>query len=294
MLRLRLLYGFLMAGLIAGLVACDHFLQEADITSASPGFLIIVLTVGILAGLEFYDLAHRNGARPFVPLGLVLIAACVIAAWWVGWNTSPAFRGRPLTDWQASLLIFAVAVGIGSVFLAQGLRGESQGATFNISATLLGVLYLGVLGGFLMLFRFAVVHSWNVFVFLTIVKWTDIGAYFAGRTMGRHKLICWLSPGKTWEGSLGGLALSTLVAVVFGLFHEPLGWLPVLESVVFAIPVAFIGQLGDLAKSLLKRDAGVKDSSSVIPGFGGVLDVIDSPLMAAPFAYILWILLRAG
>jgi phosphatidate cytidylyltransferase len=293
MLKLRLLFGLMMAFAVLGIMWLDHRLAETGTTTASPGFLILGLIAGGLGSWEFYALAKRVGARPFAVLGTFLICGCWLAAWWVGWSTTapPYGRGEQFTALAGAMLAFSVALGIALVFLAQGLRGETHGATLNIATTLLGVLYLGVLGGFVMLLRFAVGPVWNLVIFLAIVKWTDIGAYFVGRAFGKHKLIYWLSPGKTWEGTAGGLAMACLLAVGFGLLHEPLHWLPVGASVAFALPVSAVGQLGDLAKSLLKRDAGVKDSSSAIPGFGGVLDVIDSPLMAAPVAYVLWTVL---
>jgi len=175
-------------------------------------------------------------------------------------------------------------------------------------------------------------HSpWEVLGVLLITKSCDIGAYFAGRYLGRRKLVPWLSPGKTWEGLVGGVLLAVVAAVGFAAMSQhtniatvyrtapapaeselyrvdgpnveatpaepaaaqrvsvhryPIGW-AVIAGVVFAL----VGQLGDLTMSLFKRDAGVKDSGATIPGFGGVLDVVDSPLLVAPVAY--WLLSAA-
>jgi phosphatidate cytidylyltransferase len=140
-------------------------------------------------------------------------------------------------------------------------------------------------------------HSaWWIVGIILVTKACDSGAYFTGRAIGRHKLIPWLSPGKTWEGLAGGIALATIAGLVMAAAsrwlptaedHVPL-WLGALCGVVFAL----VGQFGDLAVSLLKRGAGMKDSSSLLPGLGGVLDVLDSPLMVAPVAY--WILVVGG
>src|SRR5690606_1999050 len=116
-----------------------------------------------------------------------------------------------------------------------------------------------------------------------------IGAYFGGRRFGKHKLIYWLSPGKTWEGFICGVLTAGVVGAAcapFIVYNFP-WW----KGVIFGILIGGIGQLGDLLESLMKRDADVKDSGSLIPGFGGVLDVIDSPLLAAPFAYLLFSLI---
>ena len=122
-------------------------------------------------------------------------------------------------------------------------------------------------------------------LFLVAVKGTDIGAYFTGSFIGKHKLIPWLSPGKTWEGLIGGLAFaagaSILVVHLMGI------WLAFWQAAVFGVVVGLAGQFGDLCESLLKRSANLKDSGAAVPEFGGVLDILDSPLLAAPVAYAL-------
>jgi phosphatidate cytidylyltransferase len=117
------------------------------------------------------------------------------------------------------------------------------------------------------------------------VKFTDIGAYFTGKSIGRHKLIAWLSPGKTWEGLIGGLLVAALVGAACAPFLVEVEWW---QGLIFGAIFGFVGQCGDLLESLMKRDAEVKDSGNTIPGFGGVLDVIDSPLVTAPVAYLLF------
>ncbi|MFW5681789.1 MAG: phosphatidate cytidylyltransferase, partial [Phycisphaeraceae bacterium] len=170
-------------------------------------------------------------------------------------------------------------------------------------AALLALIYLGTLPGFLLAIRRW--HSaWVVVGIVLVIKASDIGAYFVGRAIGRHKLIPWLSPGKTWEGLAGGVAMSALVAVGLVALSNELGvsgryvydenltsrrfaaldyplWLAAIAGGLLALA----GVLGDLTASLFKRDAGLKDSGKSIPGFGGVLDVIDSLVLAAPVAY---------
>jgi phosphatidate cytidylyltransferase len=124
---------------------------------------------------------------------------------------------------------------------------------------------------------------------LLVVKFADIGAYFGGRLLGRHKLIAWLSPGKTWEGLFCGLATSALVGLACSIiWHSQLSTLTWGKALLFGAIIGAVGQAGDLLESLMKRDAQVKDSGNIIPGFGGLLDVIDSPLLAAPAAYLLF------
>lgn len=190
-----------------------------------------------------------------------------------------------------------------------------EGVVAAAGGTMFAMIYLGLMLGFLLAIR-----RWNspwliVSIVLT-TKSCDIGAYFTGRWLGRHKLIEWLSPKKTWEGLIGGLLTSTGVALLLCWWGQtldpmvdvdgtmmPLGYEvreglryqlhfhPLLAGVAGFL-FGLTGQAGDLTASLLKRDAGIKDSSSVIPGFGGVLDVLDSPLLVAPLAY--WMLRLAG
>jgi phosphatidate cytidylyltransferase len=167
-----------------------------------------------------------------------------------------------------------------------------------MAGTVLAMLYLGGLAWFLIALR--VKHSADrlhgfqgstqaVVMILLVVKFTDIGAYFGGRAFGRHKLIFWLSPGKTWEGLFCGLATAALVGLACSLIWPvALSTLTWPKALLFGILIGGVGQAGDLLESLMKRDAQVKDSGSLIPGFGGLLDVIDSPLLAAPAAYLLF------
>lgn len=170
-------------------------------------------------------------------------------------------------------------------------RQNVKGVMVATGALLFAMVYLGLLLGFYLLLRRE--HSaWWIVGIIMVTKAADIGAYFTGRAIGRHKLIPWLSPGKTWEGLAGGIVLAALIGMAFAFMstwlvdvrdHVPL-WLGILCGSVFAI----VGLFGDLTVSLFKRGAGLKDSSSILPGMGGVLDVLDSPLMVAPAAY--WIL----
>ena len=149
---------------------------------------------------------------------------------------------------------------------------------------LLVVIYLGIGGMLIFSIRQGGVKVLTVF--LVAVKFTDIGAYFTGSFIGKHKLIGWLSPGKTWEGLIGGLIVSAAASAFVGWILE-IPELGFWELVIFGPVVGLAGQFGDLCESLLKRSVQVKDSGSVVPQFGGVLDIIDSPLIAAPVGLIM-------
>jgi phosphatidate cytidylyltransferase len=199
----------------------------------------------------------------------------------------------PFQKIAASTLAFIIVFIMLFAALRRAWARQTQEAILKMAGTVLATLYLGGLAWFLMALR--VKHSqgeqdfhgttWTILSILLMVKSTDIGAYFGGRALGRHKLIPWLSPGKTWEG----LFIGMLTAGAVGAACAPgLPNVPWWKGFFFGVIIGGIGQLGDLLESLMKRDAEVKDSGKLIPGFGGVLDVIDSPLLAAPFAYLLF------
>jgi phosphatidate cytidylyltransferase len=191
--------------------------------------------------------------------------------------------------------------------------GESSGqtATVNLALSVFAVAYAGGLMGFLVLLRLLNGPPWGndgrwgmvaLLSLVVTVKMSDIGQYTVGRLIGRRKLAPAISPGKTWEGVLGGAAFAIVASwLVFywaarfapaSNIAAPVGSIAAggkVAIVVFAIAVAAAGLLGDLAESMLKRDAGMKDSSTWMPGFGGVLDLLDSLLGAAPVAYLLWV-----
>ena len=187
-----------------------------------------------------------------------------------------------------------LALIIVSVMLMSALRRawyrESREAIHHMAGTVLSTLYLGGLAWFLIALRVKDSPRFHgetmiILMILLVVKSTDIGAYFGGKAIGRHKLIPWLSPGKTWEGLVCGVIVAGIVgwACATRLAYFA-GW----KGFIFGAVIGAIGQVGDLLESMMKRDAEVKDSGASIPGFGGILDVIDSPLLAAPFAYLMF------
>jgi phosphatidate cytidylyltransferase len=197
----------------------------------------------------------------------------------------------PFKPIAASTLAFIVVFVMLFAALRRAWGKQTQEAIVHMAGTVLATLYLGGLAWFLLALR--VKESDNVvgttmiiLMILLVVKFTDIGAYFGGKRFGKHKLIFWLSPGKTWEGLFFGMMTAGCVGAICAAFIP--GQLRWWQGLIFGIVIGGIGQLGDLLESLMKRDAEVKDSGQSIPGFGGVLDVIDSPLLAAPFAYLLF------
>lgn len=190
-------------------------------------------------------------------------------------------------------ILLAIAFGVLIAFVGEMLRFKLPGGhMINLSGAVFAIVYIGLLGSFMVLLRVAY-GIMAVVSMVLIAKMCDVGAYFVGRLIGRHKMAPSLSPGKTIEGGLGGLCFAVLAAYFSTAVLVPLAtgrpsqttWIGV---VVYGLAVGFAGALGDLAESLIKRDVSRKDSGVNVPGFGGFLDIFDSLLLAAPVAFALW------
>jgi CDP-diglyceride synthetase len=318
-MRTRILLGGLMVLLLAGVIVLDawwekHFNRNLRPDEFGPQQIVRGIPIGavlaVLLGIGFYEfsrLARQAGVWILWVSGLlgVLLLATQpilrnIGLRGIQSQTEPMFG--PLfpskTFDQFVFLVdpaFLLMVLLAAMFLEQMIRARLTDAFRRIAATMLAIAYLGLGGYFILslLVRFGV--GWLV-LFLAAVKCMDIGAYFAGSFFGKHKLIAWLSPGKTWEGLAGGVAATVLVSLLGWALRGVLmqNGFPLREwweHLVFCVTVGLAGQFGDLCESLLKRSAGVKDAGSAVPEFGGVLDILDSPLLAAPAAYALMVLL---
>ncbi len=281
-MRTRIVLGTIMIAAIAAVLWWDHHLQEAQWpVVGAPLFALAVILV-VAGYLEFARLAGAAGVLVLRCTG----AACAIAlAGLPMWLQVDCGAGLPAQ--RVPLVAFAAIVV--AVFLAQMASHRTDQAIRRIAGTLMGIAYLGILTACLVALRVEFGIPALV-MFLAAVKFTDIGAYFTGTLIGRHKLIPWLSPGKSWEGLLGGLAAGAGAAIGANWLLGSAGGgliMTVSAAAVFGLSMGLAGQFGDLCESLLKRDANLKDSGAVIPEFGGVLDIVDSPLVAAPIGYVL-------
>ncbi|MBN1908811.1 MAG: phosphatidate cytidylyltransferase [Pirellulales bacterium] len=214
------------------------------------------------------------------------------------WAVSRGWAGR--IDWALLALTAAVLLAL---FSRMVRYRQPDGALRDLAGTVLALVYVGLMMSFLVRLRL----GWGIGALASlviVVKLGDTGAYTVGRLIGRHKLAPTLSPGKTIEGALGGFAFSAVGA--WATFTWLVPWLakggpaadtvettasagvPVWGWLAFGLVVSLAGLLGDLAESLIKREAGQKDSSHWLPGFGGVLDILDSLLLASPVAYVFW------
>lgn len=298
MLRDRLLLGPLMILALLGGGWLDQAIAGEPMPLGlgavwPPGVVVLALALAlaILGGRELARIIRDKGLRAstgatclFAALGVVLSAALPGMG---SLNTADA-AGAGAGAGAGVVGGAAVSAGGALVMLGAMLyyskKHRTDGLVGAVGGALLSYVYLGLLMGSLVLLRRE--HSvWVLVWVLLIVKSSDIGAFFTGRAVGRHKLIPWLSPGKTWEGLVGGVVLAA------GIGALGAGWMAGRGAgfgALLGLVLAITGQVGDLMASGLKRDAGRKDMGRSVPGFGGVLDVLDSILLSMPVAF--WLL----
>jgi phosphatidate cytidylyltransferase len=258
-----------------------------------PALAVLLSVTAGLGAYEFYRLAIGAGSVPLWGHGVVLSALV------------PLFvHARFLGLWAPDVTVVMVLV-LELLTVALWVRGSSGKPLEVVGITVLGVFYTGGMMSFAYALRY---HPYAIgaaagtalLVLPLLLTWgTDIGAYVFGRAFGRRKLMPEVSPGKTIAGAVGGLAVAIAISVCYERFAlrpaASLG-LTLWGAVLFGGVVSVAAQIGDLVESMLKRQAGVKDSSHLIPGHGGVLDRIDSLLFTLPVAYLLlgWLLTPAG
>ncbi|HKY06162.1 MAG TPA: phosphatidate cytidylyltransferase [Blastocatellia bacterium] len=263
-----------MKRILTALVALPILLYT--VWSSIPHFFVGIAAVSILLALdEFYNLASKVDCRPFKILGS-LAALGVVACFYLDKPT-----------WIAA--VFA-ALAILSLAFEIARPDEMSRALRSTSATVFGVVYVALLAGYLVGIRMtpdtgaiAQLAPKLLTMFFAMVMMTDTGAYYTGRTLGRHKLAPRVSPGKTIEGSIGGFVAAALTGPLVKLIFFP--EIPIVHAVILGAMIGILGQVGDLAESLLKRGSGVKDSGNLLPGHGGMLDRVDSILFCAPLVY---------
>jgi phosphatidate cytidylyltransferase len=279
MLKYRLVFGTLMTVFFAALVIFDGWIDGTLTASAADDkpvqgtiLCILIALLVIPAQLELSKLAEAKNLKIFSPISI--IASILFATSWY-WPQFLQIEPR-------IYLYFIPAFVLMALLLYQYIRYGTSAVLANCGASYFSIIYLGLLGAFVLAVRIDF-GPWALLMFVFVVKSADIGAYSFGSLFGKHKFSPKISPGKSWEGMAGAVATAIIVAILFALICDIMVWW---LAVIFGSCFAFIGQMGDLAESMIKRDAKQKDSAIAVPGFGGILDILDSLLPAAPFAYL--------
>jgi len=239
-------------------------------------FCILIALLAIPAQLELSKLAAAKKLKIFIPVSIIASILFATSRYWQQFTII-----QPET-----YLIFLSAFVLLALLLYQYIYYGTSGVVANCGASYFSILYLGLLSSFCVSMRLEF-GLWPLLMFVFVVKSADIGAYAIGSLFGKHKFSPKISPSKSWEGMGGAVAAAMIVAVGFAVICDIMVWW---LAVIFGVCFAFIGQIGDLVESMMKRDAEQKDSANNVPGFGGILDIIDSLLVAAPFGYLFFML----
>ena len=248
---------------------------------------LLIALAGALGTRELFALAERAGVRPLRGLGISLAAVVPIATWLIAEGRMPW-----LEEWPLVCALIPVLV-LGAVLAS---RAPGDGPLAATAVTLFGPFYCAVLPSALLLIRYSAGRerswpaTWLVFFPLAVTWLCDSFAMWGGKLIGGPKLAPAISPGKTRAGAMAGLIGGVVTAVVYvPLALSPAGRpIPLVIAAVMGLVIAGVAQVGDLAESLLKREAGVKDSSALIPGHGGVLDRFDSLYFVLPVTALLF------
>jgi phosphatidate cytidylyltransferase len=295
MLRWRLLISALLIPLLFAAFYLDARIEDGVGRESAP---ILMLFVAILAWRGSTEMVDLLRTRSFTPNRALVVTSSVIIAissWYGRFPRMPIAIAPDGNTLAQVALTYSVTVL--ALFLLAAYRYREPGRSMEtLGAELMIVSYIGVLLGVATQLRWVAGASAGYLVIgslLVVVKSGDIGAYFFGRFLGKRKMAPHLSPGKTWAGAVGALIGSAIGGMLWLEFATPLfnrtwsspawHW-----AATYGLILGVVGLIGDLCESLIKRDVGKKDSAALFPGFGGLLDLMDSVLYAGPIAYILW------
>jgi phosphatidate cytidylyltransferase len=239
----------------------------AAIWFGTPWLTILIAVVAVASGIEFYRMAGQKKLEPLTCAGIIAILLLV------------ASPHCPYVSLVPALISMVIVITLLWILF----RSPREKSFDNWAWTIAGIFFIGWTLSYWIELRILETGREWVFWILLIIVASDTGAYFVGRAIGKHFIAPAISPKKTWEGSIGGLVFSVIIAVVFGLvFSLPMTyWHMILLGAIINI----FTQLGDFVESLLKRNTGVKDSSNIVPGHGGVLDRMDSFIFTGIIAY---------
>ena len=269
-----------MSRILTAAIALPILIASILVPWLQPLFVAIAAAALVFGLYEFYVLARKKDMKPDVGAGFLGSAALFV----IFYFATPDPLQQRLDVQTIALVLIVLTIGTLIAAMFRGAPFDKMIAASGV--TILGVLYVVLLGGHLVALRTGFEQKLSAHLlsfFFLVLMGADTGAYYVGRAIGKRKLAPKISPGKTWEGVVGGLAaaLALATAAHFWFFKElPLKWTLPLAGVM-----TIVGILGDLTESALKRGAGAKDAAKILPGHGGALDRLDSLLFNAPLIY---------
>lgn len=238
----------------------------------------VIALVSVLAMLEFINLGKAKGYH-IAPVLCIVVMLIIMG-------------GFVFKDLSVELGMFAALLVIPATYVFTSQR-TIEDSLPSSAVAVLATTYVGLLAGSLIRLRHDFPEGWKLIFFLLLVVWLgDSGAYYFGKALGKHKLSPVISPKKTVEGMFGGMLVSVVTAIVIHFTFFPN--FPLLHAIIAGVILSFCGVVGDLAESMWKRSAAVKDSGTMLPGHGGFLDRFDSILFTAPILYCYWTLIVHG
>lgn len=274
----RLLTALIALPVLILSIILPYFLPQFP---AANWLFVVIAALAFGAGLfEFFTLTKKLELKADAGIAYVGAAAFFVSFLFDAPRTSP------------DLLILTIALFLILVLITQTFRFQKDFSKMltGIGVTILGVLYVAFLGGFIISMRVGFENTLMPFLstkllayFFLVVMGADTGAYYIGKNFGKHKLAPAISPGKTWEGVFGGMFLSCVFAALASFWFFP--ELPYQYSIALAVFMSVIGLIGDLTESAMKRGSNAKDAANILPGHGGLLDRLDSLLFNAPILY---------
>ena len=252
-----------------------------------PIWLYLFINLVIARAIwEFYRICEAKGLRTFKVWGVIGTVAMISGSWFF-------FRQKNRLELSYDFDILILLVFALGVFLRQFPQKLNPAGIETMAVTLFGLIYVAWLGNFITRINFADPNGrYFVMLLVVVTKFTDMGAYLIGSSLGRHKMIPRISPKKTWEGTIGGILFAVGGSVMCLYWPHPLSQgicasgMNLTHAFVIGLLLGGAAVIGDLAESLIKREANVKDSSNILPGHGGALDMLDSFLFTAPLLYV--------
>ena len=253
----RVVSAVLLLSIVAATVFLDWFFNCA---------ILFFIACGLF---EFFSMIEKKGVTPYTYFGILM--GCIIPV-------SIMMRFELTARWELLFIVLTLLFLIIMLFK----RSHNSGVVLDISTTVFGIIYVAWFFSFIIKVRYFPVGGMGLFIaLLSMTKLGDIGAYLVGKQFGKRPLFPRISPKKTVEGAMGGLLFSVMGALACRQFLHT----DFVQTVLVGLLIGVFAQLGDLAESLMKRDCEVKDSGKILPGMGGVLDVMDSLLFTAPVFY---------